>query len=70
LNFSIPKSGYVQVKIFDLLGREIGSLVNNNLTAGSYSVNWNAGIFSSSVYFYSLIVDGTVIDTKKMVLKK
>jgi len=70
LNFSIPKSGYVQVKIFDLLGREIGSLVNNNLTAGSYSVNWNAGIFSSSVYFYSFIVDGTVIDTKKMVLKK
>jgi len=70
LSFSIPKAGYVQVKIFDVLGREIASLVNRNLEIGSFTSTWDASAFSSSVYFYALVVDNVIIDTKKMVLKK
>jgi hypothetical protein len=63
------------LKIYDILGREIATLVNKNLEAGSHSVYWNASKMASGVYFYRLMVqtingqnEGNFIETKKMML--
>ncbi len=69
INFAIPKSGFVTMKVYDMLGREVVKLVNENKTAGNYSVDFNASNLTSGVYFYRLEVNGFV-DTKKMMLVK
>jgi hypothetical protein len=60
----------VSLKIYDILGREITTLVKEQLIPGTYEVEWNAYNHTSGIYFYSLIIDGKHIDTKKMVLLK
>jgi hypothetical protein len=55
IRFSIPQSSYVTLKIYDLLGQEIETLVNENLPAGQYKSEWNAAGYSSGVYFYRLL---------------
>jgi photosystem II stability/assembly factor-like uncharacterized protein len=70
LKFQMSKPGFVQIKIFSIEGREITILVNKELTSGTYETDWNANSFSSGAYFYQLIVDGQLIDTKKMLLVK
>jgi len=72
ITFSVPKSENVIVKVFDILGREIYTLVNERLTRGKYSVNWRSinydgDYVASGVYFYR-ITAGDYIDTKKMIL--
>jgi hypothetical protein len=69
INFALPKQGFVTLKIYDVLGREIRSLVNEVKSAGSYSVDFNASEFSSGVYFYRLESKGFT-DIKRMVLIK
>jgi photosystem II stability/assembly factor-like uncharacterized protein len=69
INFSLPKSGAVTLKIYDVLGSEVATLVNSNLKSGSYTVDWNAGGYSSGVYFYRLQA-GDFTETKKMILVK
>ncbi len=69
IHFDIPKSSNIKILIYDMLGREVAALVNNELKAGSYKVNWNAANNSSGVYFCKLIADGYA-DTKKMILVK
>lgn len=73
INFSIPKSGYTTLKVYDILGNEITSLVDDNLSAGSYSVNFNTTelgkSLSSGVYFYRLTATG-LTEVKKMYLVK
>ncbi|HEY5123120.1 MAG TPA: exo-alpha-sialidase [Ignavibacteria bacterium] len=69
INFDIPKQGFVNLKIYDLLGREIQSLVNENLCAGSYSVNWDASPFSSGTYIYRIETQGFA-EVKRMLLIK
>lgn len=69
INYTIPKSGFVTLKIFDLLGREVAVLVNAEKSAGSYIVDYNASALTSGVYFYRLEVNGFV-DTKKMTILK
>jgi hypothetical protein len=67
-----PKEGeqkaFVQLKIYDLLGREVTTLVNQAQSAGTYEVDFPGYGFSSGVYFYTLIIDNRIIDTKKMIL--
>jgi hypothetical protein len=77
INFSIPKQGLVTMKIYNVLGREIMTLVNEQKTAGSYEVEFNAANLSSGVYFYRLVVSssnqvesGDFNDIKKMMLVK
>lgn len=67
INFDIINQGLVTLKVYDILGREIAQLVNENLNPGSYNILWNAGNFSSGIYFYTL-TSGDFIDTKKLVL--
>ena len=69
INFDIPKSGNVDIKIFDLSGKEIKTLINEFKNAGSYEVTFNAGSFASGVYFYSLKA-GNFISARKMLLLK
>ncbi|MFA7362206.1 MAG: C25 family cysteine peptidase [Candidatus Kapaibacterium sp.] len=69
INFALPKQGFVSLKIYDVLGREVRSLVNEVKSAGSYTVDFNASEYSSGVYFYKLESNG-FSDIKKMMLIK
>jgi hypothetical protein len=67
--FQIPESGNVSLKIYDVLGNEITSLLNEEKDPGKYEIDFNASHLSSGIYFYTLRT-GTFINTKKMILIK
>jgi len=69
ISIAIPKTGFVKLFIYDALGREVVTLVNQQLNAGIYKVDWNASKQASGIYFYKLIT-GDHSETKKMVLVK
>jgi hypothetical protein len=69
INFAIKKNNFVTLKVFDVMGREVASLVNGNLNAGEYKVEFDGAKLSSGVYFYKL-VSGDFSDIKKMILVK
>jgi len=70
INFSLAKESNVNLKVFDLLGQEIISLVNNEfMTAGSYSYKFDASTLASGTYIYRLEA-GDFVQTKKMTLTK
>ena len=69
IKFSVPQTSNVKIIVTDILGKEVATLVNDNLAAGNYSVNFNANNVSSGIYFYSLITDNFK-QSKKMVLVK
>ncbi len=60
----------VRLVIFDITGKEVKKLVDKDQSAGTYLVDWNASGFSSGVYFYSLMIEDNLIDTKKMLMIK
>jgi hypothetical protein len=64
------KNGFVILKVFDMLGREINTLINEKQNSGIYDLKFDAGNLSTGIYFYRLTVDGIVADTKKLVLIK
>jgi len=72
INFSLLKRGTVSLKIYDMLGREVTTLINNqDLSAGDHSVQFNAADYSSGVYYYRIIAgEGVFHDVKKMILVK
>lgn len=69
INFDIPVSSYVKLKVYDLNGKEIKSLVNEYKAAGYYTVIFDAGLLSSGAYFYRLESNESVL-TRKMILIK
>jgi photosystem II stability/assembly factor-like uncharacterized protein len=69
INYQIPKAGFVTLKVYDILGREVAELVNKEKVAGSYKVNFNAENLSSGIYFYQLKTK-EFSETKKMMLIK
>lgn len=69
IRYSIAEAGLVSVKVFDVLGREVAELVNQNQNAGTYTVDFNAQNLSTGVYIYK-IQSGSFQATKKMVLIK
>jgi hypothetical protein len=69
ISFDIPASGFVKLAVYDMLGREVSQLVNSNLNAGSYNVDFNAAGLNSGVYFYRLETNG-FSDVKKMTVVK
>jgi endoglucanase len=69
ISFSLPSKSFVSLKIVDLLGREATMLANEEMAAGNYTRQWNAGNMASGVYFYQLRA-GTFIETKKLILLK
>ena len=69
ISFALPKQGFVTLKVYDILGKEVATLVNEVKNQGSYSVDFNASNFSSGVYFYKLETNG-FSDIKRMMLIK
>jgi hypothetical protein len=69
IKFSLPSSGNAILKIYNTLGEEVAVLIDNELTTGTYEVEWNAKGLPSGVYFYHLQAEGFV-ETKKMILMK
>ena len=67
ISWQSPVSGLQKLKVFDVLGNEVATLVNEEKPAGTYEVTWNASGLASGVYFYQLRA-GNFIDTKKMIL--
>jgi subtilisin-like proprotein convertase family protein len=69
IKFSVPESGIITLKVYDILGRQITELVNEFKPAGNYVVDFSAAELSSGVYFYRL-ESGEFTDTRKMILIK
>ena len=69
INFALPKSGLVSMKVYDILGKEVATLVNEVKNAGSYTVDFNASSLTSGMYFYKVSVNG-FSEVKKMMLIK
>jgi tetratricopeptide (TPR) repeat protein len=69
IRYQIPKPGLVTLKVYDILGREVATLVNENKIEGSYDFTFNASRFASGVYIYQLRVNDYV-SSKKMILLK
>jgi endoglucanase len=69
ISFSLPSKSIVSLKVFDLTGKENATIVSQELSAGTYSRQWNAAHMSSGIYFYRLQA-GSFTETKKLVLLK
>ena len=69
ISYQIKEQGLVQVKIFNLIGQEVATLVNEVKSAGTFKINWNADKFPSGVYFYQLQA-GSFTQTNRMILMK
>jgi len=69
IQFSIPKPGYVTLKIYNMLGEEVITLVSEKLSAGQHNYEWNASEFASGIYLYKLETSG-FIESKKLILLK
>jgi hypothetical protein len=69
INFALPKSGLVTLKVYDITGKEVATLVNEVKNVGTYSVDFDGANLSSGMYFYKISVNG-FSEVKKMSLIK
>ena len=69
IEYAIPKASFVVLKIYDIIGEEVASLVNEQKPGGNYSVKFDASNLSSGIYFYR-ITSGNFMATKKLILLK
>ncbi|MBI2428219.1 MAG: T9SS type A sorting domain-containing protein [Ignavibacteriales bacterium] len=69
ISYSVPMTGFAMLRIFDMLGREVKTILNGKVAQGTYTATWHADEFPSGIYFYQFQC-GTFVDTKKMVLLK
>jgi flagellar hook assembly protein FlgD len=69
ITYSLPKKSFVKLSIYDLLGREITTLVNEETHSGTHQVTWNAQNVPSGIYFYN-ITPGNYSKTNKMIFLK
>ena len=69
ISYSLPRNSHVTLKIYNSLGQEVATLVNDEKPAGQYQVMWNAANVSSGVYFYRMMAE-TFVETKKLTVVK
>jgi photosystem II stability/assembly factor-like uncharacterized protein len=69
ISFTLPSKSIVSLKVFDLIGREVATIVSEEMSVGNHSKQWNASKFSSGIYFYRL-QSGSYTETKKLLLLK
>ncbi|MEJ2196195.1 MAG: T9SS type A sorting domain-containing protein [Ignavibacteriaceae bacterium] len=69
IRYQVPATGLVSIRIYNLLGEVVATLVNEEKPVGTYELTWNAENLSSGVYFYKLQA-GKFVETKKMVVMK
>ena len=70
ITYSLPRKSFVTLKIYDVLGREVKTLVNKSQEEGNYLVNFNANNLSSGIYFYKLSAENSYVKTKKMLFMR
>ncbi len=68
INYELRVTNYVSIKIYDINGREVKTLVNKKQNQGKYEVEFDGSELSSGVYIYSLFIEGIIVSTRKMVL--
>ena len=69
VSFAIPELGFVSIGVFDVRGRKLATLANQNYQPGNYRVNWNASANATGVYFISLMISNTRLMQKVLLLK-
>ena len=69
INYSIPKTSFVSLKVYNVLGKEVAVLINEVKPAGNYNAEFNSGKIASGIYFYRIIA-GQFSSTRKMILLK
>ncbi len=69
IRYSIPEASFTTLIVYDALGNEVSSLVNETKSAGTFEVKFNASNLSSGIYYYTL-QSGSITETKKMILTK
>jgi hypothetical protein len=69
IEFSIPKSGHIKLSVFDINGKQVSVLADQNLSVGTYNADFDAAHLSSGLYFYTLETN-SFIQTKRMILVK
>jgi len=69
IKFEVPDRSFINLKVFDVLGREIDELVNSSVEPGIYSVKWSSKNYNSGVYFYVLKTENVVLSRKMIVAK-
>jgi photosystem II stability/assembly factor-like uncharacterized protein len=69
ISYQLPETGNVNIKVYDVLGKEVATLVNNEQRAGSYKVDFNGSSLASGIYYYQIRA-GKFVETKKMILLK
>ena len=69
ISYSVPNNTYVTLKVFDVLGNEVATLVNEEKSAGNFEVEFNASGLSSGIYFYRIQTE-SFVDTKKLIMLK
>jgi hypothetical protein len=69
ISFSLPAMTQVTLKVFDIMGRVVTTLLNEQMSGGEYSVSFEGGKFASGIYFYRLQA-GSDLQTRKMILLK
>ena len=69
VNYQLPQNGFVTIKVFDVLGKEVATLVNENKSAGYYNANFDASKLTSGVYIYTITANNFTL-SKKMLLVK
>ncbi len=69
INYSVPRSSFVTIKVYDVLGNKVASLVNEEKSSGNYSLHFNGAGLASGIYFYTMHA-GNYTSTKKFILMK
>jgi flagellar hook assembly protein FlgD len=69
ISYTLPEAGDVQIKIYDILGREVAKLVDEQKSAGKYTVQWNGSNYASGIYFYSITFNNQRLYKKMLMIK-
>ena len=69
ISYSLPTDGKVQIKVFDVLGREVSTLIDGYVGSGKHSVVWDGSNFASGIYFYTITFENQVLNKKILLIK-
>ena len=70
IKYQITNKSFITLKVYDITGKEVAILLNEEKSAGTYSIRFDADNLPSGIYFYQLIVNGITLETKKMIYLK
>jgi len=68
ISFSMQEPGFLSIQVHDVYGRKISTLINDHMEKSTYQLSWDINHLPTGIYFYTMVVDNQLIDTKKMVI--